>query len=136
MVIGHPMSLPTPPRAVETAYGRILIYPDEIIALHLNDDLPITLTVAQQMVTDVQAQSPSDAIHLLLLQGANSDLTFEAQRYFASVTGFARVAFVMRSRLQVEVGQFLARFLQALKTSYEFKPFYDVDAAMAWLQSP
>lgn len=122
----------------ETPYGRIEMLPNGIICLQVQDNLHIDLDMARQMVSDVKAIQPDQTgqIRLLLIYSQNSDLTFQAQRYFASVTGFTHVAFVVSSRLQAEVGQFLIKLLQTLRSTYEFRLFYDVDTAMLWLQNP
>jgi len=121
-------------KEIETEYGRFLRRENGILYLYLNDDLTIDITVAQQMVSAARSLDDSGQIRLLIVYGTNSDLTFAAQRYFATVTGFTHLAFVTHSRLQVEVGQFLTTLLRVLKSSYEFRVFYDVAAAEAWLQ--
>ena len=121
--------------AFEASYGRIQKLPTGIIYLQVQDNLHIDLHIATQMVSDVKAMQ-LDRVRLLILYSKNSDLTFQAQRCFAAATGFTHVAFVVSSRLQAEVGQFLFSILRTLKSTYEFRLFYDIDRAMAWLQNP
>ena len=124
-----------PLQAIEAKYGRIQQLPNGIVYLQVQDNLHVDLEIATQMVFDAKAITQSDQIRLLLLYSQNSDLTFQAQRYFASATGFTHVEFVVSSRLQAEVGQFLVTFLRSLKSTYEIKLFHNVDTAMAWLQN-
>ena len=121
-------------QTVEMSYGRITKQADNLLYLFLHDQLSIDVAEAQAMVTDVRDLAQSDQIRLLVSYGVNSDLTFGAQRYFANVTGFTHVAFVVHNRMQAEVGQFLVSMLRVFKSNYEFKLFYDVEAAENWLR--
>ena len=116
------------------SYGRITKQADNLLYLFLHDQLSIDVAEAQAMVTDVRDLTQSDQIRLLVSYGVNSDLTFGAQRYFANVTGFTHLAFVVHNRMQAEVGQFLVSMLRVFKSNYEFKLFYDVEAAENWLR--
>ena len=128
------MSSQSAPSPHEMAYGRIEKQPDGLIHLYLHDNLNINLALAQQMVADVRAIAQSEQIRLLLVYGKNSDISFRAQRYFATVTGFTHLAFVVSNRVQAEIGQFLVSLLQTLRSTYEFKLFYEVETALIWLR--
>lgn len=41
-----------------------------------------------------------------------------------------------RNQLQAQVGQFLVTMMRTLKSNYEFKLFYDIKQAEAWLLRP
>lgn len=120
--------------ANESRYGRIIQHENGIVYFYMNDGLLIDVADAKQMVADTRAIANPGPIRLLFVYGKNGDLTFKAQRYFASVTGFSRLAFIVHTRLQAEVGQFLVILMRTLKSSYEFRMFYDESQAEAWLQ--
>lgn len=122
-----------PRKEIETEYGRFMRHENGILYLHMYDDLTVDVPAAQQMVSAARVLDDSGQIRLIIVYGKNSDLTFNAQRYFSTVTGFSHLAFVTRSRLQVEVGQFLTTLLRVLKSAYEFRVFYDIASAEAWL---
>lgn len=123
-------------RAIETVTSRFIFHENGILYLYIHDDLSIDEPQARQMVETAQSIDPSGQIRLLIVMGVNNDLTFGAQRLFASATGFTRVAFLTQNRLQAEVGQFLVIMLRTLKISYEFKLFYDLKQAETWLLRP
>ncbi len=120
-------------KEIETEYGRFVRHENSILYFYMHNDLLIDVAEAQKMVSDACRLDDSGQARLIVVYGRNSDLTFGAQRYFATVTGFTHLAFVTSSRLQVEVGQFLTTLLRVLKSSYEFRVFYDVATAQAWL---
>ena len=107
-----------------------------ILCLTIHDNLSIDESQARHMVQSAKLMDPSGQIRLLIINGENNDLSFGAQRLFASANGFSRVAFLTQSRLQAEVGRVLATMMQALKCPFEFKLFYDRKQAEAWLLRP
>lgn len=118
---------------IQTENGRFIRHQNGLLYFYMHDNLPIDIAVARQMVSDARSLDDSGKARLMVIYGTNSDLTFGAQRYFATVTGFTHLAFVTRSRIQVEVGQLLSTVLQVLKSSYEFRVFHDVALAETWL---
>lgn len=118
---------------IETPYGRIFLHENGIVYFTMQDNLSIDMADAQQMVADVRSLDGFGQIRLIVDYGVNSDLTFKAQRYFASVTGFTHLAFITHTRVQTEIGQFLSTMLRFLKSSYEFRVFSDLAQAEAWL---
>lgn len=134
---GMNVSQPTTNRTVmETSTCRFILHENGILYLYIHDDLSIDGSEAQQMVHDALSIEHSGQTRLLISIGANDELSFAAQRVFASAKGFTRVAFMTRNRLQAEVGQFLVTMMRALKSSYEFKLFYGMSDAEAWLLRP
>lgn len=121
---------------VETQTSRFIWHENGILYLYIHDNLSIDELVAQQMVQGALAIDASGQIRLLIVNGSNNDISFDAQRIFASATGFKRIVFMTRNRLQAEVGQFLVTMMRALKSDYEFKLFHDIAQAEAWLLRP
>jgi hypothetical protein len=121
---------------VETANSRFVFHENGILYLYVRDDLSIDVPVAQEMVQNAQKIDPSGHTRLLIVCGLNNDISFGAQRIFASATGFSRVVFMTRNRLQTEVGQFLVTMMRTLKSNYEFKLFYEIKQAETWLLRP
>ncbi len=121
---------------IETQNGRFILHENGIIYFYIQDNLSIDEFIAQQMVQDARTIAPSGQIRLIIINGSNNDISFAAQRAFASATGFKRIVFMTRNRLQAEVGQFLVTMMRALKSDYEFKLFYDIAQAEAWLLRP
>lgn len=128
------MNITSNTQTVEMSYGRITKQADGILYLFLLDNLCIDVADAQAMVADVRSLAQSDQIRLLIVNGLNSDVTFNAQRYFAGATGYTHLAYVVRNRMQAEVGQLLISMLHMFRSTYEFKVFYKVEAAEKWLQ--
>ena len=123
-------------KEIEREYGRFIRHENGILYFYMRDNLTIDATEAQQMVSDALALDGSGQIRLLIVFGANSDLTFNAQRYYATLTDFTHIALITQTRLQAEVGQFLVTLLRALRSSYEFRIFYEITLAEAWLLQP
>ncbi|MCC6602387.1 MAG: hypothetical protein IT327_04210 [Anaerolineae bacterium] len=121
---------------VETANSRFVFHENGILYLYVRDDLSIDVPVAQEMVQNAQEIGPSGHTRLLIVCGLNNDISFGAQRTFASATGFSRVVFMTRNRLQAEVGQFLVTMMRTLKSNYEFNLFYEIKQAETWLLRP
>ncbi len=121
---------------VETANSRFVFHENGILYLYVHDNLSIDASTAQEMVQNAQQIDPSGTIRLLIVCGMNNDISFGAQRVFASAAGFSRVVFMTRNRLQAEVGQFLVTMMRTLKSNYEFKLFYEIEQAEAWLLRP
>lgn len=121
---------------IETQNGRFMLHENGIIYFYIHDNLSIDEFIAQQMVQDARAIDLSGQIRLIIINGSNNDISFAAQRVFASATGFKRIVFMTRNRLQAEVGQFLVTMMRALKSDYEFKLFHDIGQAEAWLLRP
>lgn len=135
--MGNKVSQQTTDKAtVETANSRFVFHENSILYLYVHDNLTIDVPEAQQMVQNAQKINPSGTIHLLIICGMNNDISFAAQRVFASATGFSRVVFMTRNQLQAQVGQFLVTMMRTLKSNYEFKLFYDIKQAEAWLLRP
>ena len=118
---------------INSKYGRLIQHENGIIYFFIHADLSITATVAQEMVTTVQALDNSGQIRLLIAPGTNVELTFEAQRYFGSATGFSHLALVLENRLQAEVGQFLIAMMRALRSSYEIRLFHPLSPSSCFL---
>lgn len=121
---------------VDTPICRFILHENGILYIYIHDNLSIDDSEARQMVRDALVIDPSGQIRLLISIGENNDLSFAAQRTFASAAGFTRIAFITRNRLQAEVGQFLVTMMRTLKSNYEFKLFYDLSKAEAWLLRP
>ena len=119
---------------IETAYGRIEKHPDDIVCLYLTDNMQVDKPLAELMVTQVRSLMQSDQIRLMIVYGVDCDIAFSAQRYFASVTGFTHVAFVVHTNAQAQVGQFLVSIFRSFKSMYEFRLFYETKTALAWLR--
>lgn len=121
-------------KELKTEYGRLVLHQNGIVYFHMHDNLSIDVEDARQMVESVRSLDSSGQARLLFIYGNNSDLSFAAQRYFATTKDLvSRMAFVVQNRLQAEMAQFLVTFLRALRSTYEFRIFHEVNSAQAWL---
>lgn len=88
--MGNKVSQQTTDKAtVETANSRFVFHENSILYLYVHDNLTIDVPEAQQMVQNAQKIDRSGTIHLLIICGMNNDISFAAQRVFASATGFS-----------------------------------------------
>lgn len=65
----------------EAQYGRVFRHENGLIFIYLKDDTSINLQQAQKLVEDVRTLDDSGQARLLVVQGNNNDLSFEAQRF-------------------------------------------------------
>ncbi|MFZ1401220.1 MAG: hypothetical protein WAS33_30230 [Candidatus Promineifilaceae bacterium] len=127
------MSRKIPESSQVTMYGRIFRHENSIVYIYMRDNISLTIQEAQTLVEDVRALDNSGQVLLLIVQGINNDLSFEAQRFLGTTNGVIRLALVVHTRLQAEVGQFFVRFLGLLKSPYEMHIFSREEVAEAWL---
>ena len=121
-------------KEIQTESGRVVLHKNGLVYFHMRDNLSIDVEVAKQMVESVRALDGSGQARLLFIYGHNSDLSFAAQRYFATTKDLvSRMAFVSHNRLQAEMAQFLVNLLRALRSTYEFRIFHQVADAEEWL---
>lgn len=114
-------------------YGRVFRHDNGIVYIYLIDDISIDLQKAQALVAEVRALDSSGQARLLVRQGNNNDLSFEAQRFLGTVKGLTHLALVVHSRLQADVAQIFVNLLNLLNSSYRMQVFHSVTAAEAWL---
>ena len=117
----------------ETVYGRIFLHENGVVYIYFRDCTPIDLKVAQTLVDDVRALDDSGQTRLLVVQGKNNDMSFEAQHFLGTVHGVSHLALVVHNRLQAEVAKFFVSFLVFLRSSYEMRVFSQLKPAETWL---
>ncbi|MCA9943691.1 MAG: STAS/SEC14 domain-containing protein [Ardenticatenaceae bacterium] len=120
---------------IETKYGRIFQGENGLVYFYMRDNMSVSGADAKQMVRDVCSLDESGKVRLVIVPGANKDLSFEAQRYFSIAPGFSRMALVIENRVQAEIGQFLVAMMRLLHSPYELKLFHELHKAEAWLLS-
>ena len=119
----------------QTPYGRIFRHTNGIIYIYWRDNKSFTIHDARQIVADSRALDDSGRARLLVVQGINNDLSFEAQRYLGTVEGLTHLALVVQNKLQADVAQFFLALLKLFHSPYELRVFYRLKEAEAWLLS-
>lgn len=118
----------------EAQYGRVFRHENGLIFIYLKDDTSINLQQAQKLVEDVRTLDDSGQARLLVVQGNNNDLSFEAQRFLGTVKGLTHLALVVHSRFQADVAKIFVSLLNLLNSSYEMKVFHLEADAEVWLR--
>ncbi|MCA9917851.1 MAG: hypothetical protein KC445_07870 [Anaerolineales bacterium] len=121
------------PELTETSYGRIYQHDNGIIYIHVNDNVSLDLPDAIQIVADIRAFDSSGKARLLVVQGANNDMSFAAQTHLSKAKVLECFALVVQSRLQAEVAQFFVNLMKMFRSSFEMRIFYQLIPAETWL---
>ncbi|MCA9902036.1 MAG: STAS/SEC14 domain-containing protein [Ardenticatenaceae bacterium] len=119
----------------DTSYGRVFRHENGLVCIYLADGVSLNLQKAQTLVEDVRAIDNSGKARLLVVQGVDNDLSFEAQRFLGTTKGLTHLALVVHSRFQTEVAQIFVKLINLLNSSYEMRVFHREKEAETWLLS-